>query len=85
MCVQLRGRCLQALSQLLAAICSDPPAAEAFKSASSSGSGGGRSLSEAVAQCLGQVAGQDPSAAHKALAAQAASSLQQITAAGRVE
>lgn len=91
--LQLRLKCLETLLQLLQLIQADPAAAAVFKSATaaaapqqqqqadSNGSVAGSSLPAVVSACLSGVSANDPSVAHKALAAQAAAVLGQMGAA----
>jgi hypothetical protein len=89
--LQLRLKCLETLLQLLQLIQADPAAAAAFRSATAAaapqqhadanGSGAaGSSLPGVVSACLSGVSANDPSVAHKALAAQAAAVLGQMGA-----
>lgn len=88
--LQLRLKCLETLLQLLTLIQADAAATAAFKSAAaaptaaqqqqtdSSVSSSSSALAGLVSGCLSGVSASDPSAAHKALAAQAAAVLQKI-------
>lgn len=91
--MQLRGKCLEVLVQLLQKFEGDAEASRAFLSADAdssniSGVGGGSaatsagagssSLSSTVARCMATVTSQDPSAAHTALAGQATAVLQRL-------
>jgi hypothetical protein len=68
---QLRGRCLEALLQLLQVLEGGPADGTAAFNAAGD-------LADGVAACLATVSAQDPSVAHKALAGQAAAALQRI-------
>jgi hypothetical protein len=69
LCPQLRLKCLETLLQLLSLIQADAAATAAFKATAAA------AAAAEVSACLSGVAANDPSVAHKALAAQAAAVL----------
>jgi hypothetical protein len=82
--LQLRLKCLETLLQALTLIQADTAATAAFKlaaaapTATQQADSSSSSLSGLVSGCLSGVSARDPSAAHKALAAQAAAVLQKM-------
>jgi hypothetical protein len=82
--LQLRLKCLETLLQALTLIQADTAATAAFKAAAAPTASqqqvvdSSSSLSVLVSSCLSGVSASDPSAAHKALAAQAAAVLQKM-------
>jgi hypothetical protein len=68
--LQLRLKCLETLLQLLTLIQADAEAAAAFKTSAAAAA--------EVSTCMSGVTANDPSGAHKALAAQAAAMLAKI-------